>query len=300
MEQLKKLFGDRLIYSDIPYQFEVYKWFRAEDYTFIGIEQSAISPRERELLSIFLTPYEQTNHALSPDQIYWFQLLFEDTTTTIAAVDSCAFIRFTHFSIKRLFEQKLEFEDALTALYATPITILWDDHNSGVVIEKVTDAAEITKDLIDAVDVLSNDFETDIQFFEGQLYALPVSPSKVFHLEKSWFQRMKGMFEQEKVIQLSRVLPYLLVHEVSLSVKQQMNQMIALVKEDSSLLETIKCYLECNLNVSLAAKKLYMHRNSLQYRIDKFIDRTNIDIKHFHGAVSAYLAILAAESADRN
>ncbi|MER2142109.1 MAG: helix-turn-helix domain-containing protein, partial [Priestia megaterium] len=51
-----------------------------------------------------------------------------------------------------------------------------------------------------------------------------------------------------------------------------------------------------NLNVSLAAKKLYMHRNSLQYRIEKFIDRTHLDIKHFTGAVSAYLAILALKN----
>jgi DNA-binding PucR family transcriptional regulator len=75
-----------------------------------------------------------------------------------------------------------------------------------------------------------------------------------------------------------------------------MIHLLDLVKDDGDLLETIKVYLECNLNVSLAAKKLYMHRNSLQYRIEKFIDRTHLDIKHFTGAVSAYLAILALKN----
>jgi DNA-binding PucR family transcriptional regulator len=33
------------------------------------------------------------------------------------------------------------------------------------------------------------------------------------------------------------------------------------------------------LNASLTAKRLFIHRNSLQYRIDKFIERTGIDIR---------------------
>jgi DNA-binding PucR family transcriptional regulator len=46
------------------------------------------------------------------------------------------------------------------------------------------------------------------------------------------------------------------------------------------------------MNVSLAAKKLYLHRNTLQYRVDKFIEKTGIDIKHFGNAVSIYLALM--------
>nr|MDH3110555.1 helix-turn-helix domain-containing protein [Bacillus altitudinis] len=37
-----------------------------------------------------------------------------------------------------------------------------------------------------------------------------------------------------------------------------------------------------------AAKALYVHRNSLQYRIDKFIERTGLDIRHFQEASAAY------------
>ena len=67
------------------------------------------------------------------------------------------------------------------------------------------------------------------------------------------------------------------------------------VKREHDMLKTIKTFFECNLNVSLAAKKLHMHRNSLQYRIDKFIEKTSIDIKQFKGALTVYLAILLHE-----
>ncbi len=49
---------------------------------------------------------------------------------------------------------------------------------------------------------------------------------------------------------------------------------------------TIKVYLESNQNMSLASKKLYIHRNTLIQRIDKFVNETGFDIKTF---VSGYV-----------
>ncbi|OLG03008.1 Fis-type helix-turn-helix domain protein [Bacillus paralicheniformis] len=34
---------------------------------------------------------------------------------------------------------------------------------------------------------------------------------------------------------------------------------------------------------------MFIHRNSLQYRIDKFIERTAIDIRQFEEAAAVYL-----------
>ena len=38
-----------------------------------------------------------------------------------------------------------------------------------------------------------------------------------------------------------------------------------------------------NMNLSTAAKNLYIHRNTLNYRIEKIIEKTDIDIKSFKG-----------------
>ncbi|NQD69024.1 PucR family transcriptional regulator, partial [Bacillus haikouensis] len=67
-------------------------------------------------------------------------------------------------------------------------------------------------------------------------------------------------------------------------------------EEDTELIHTVKAFLENQSNISQTAKKLFMHRNSVQYRIDKFIEKTSIDIKSFQGALLAYLALLAFES----
>ncbi|MFH5881991.1 helix-turn-helix domain-containing protein [Liberiplasma polymorphum] len=49
------------------------------------------------------------------------------------------------------------------------------------------------------------------------------------------------------------------------------------------LIETTLAIAEANMNLSITAKKRYMHRNTLHYRIDKIIETTSIDIKTFKG-----------------
>lgn len=46
---------------------------------------------------------------------------------------------------------------------------------------------------------------------------------------------------------------------------------------------TILMLAKCNLNLSITAKQLFLHRNSLNYRIEKLFEKTGIDIKTFSG-----------------
>lgn len=39
-----------------------------------------------------------------------------------------------------------------------------------------------------------------------------------------------------------------------------------------------------NLNVSKASKELYMHRNTLNYKLDRFYEVTGFDVRHFNDA----------------
>ena len=52
---------------------------------------------------------------------------------------------------------------------------------------------------------------------------------------------------------------------------------------EKSLIETTLAIADANMNLSIAAKRLYMHRNTLHYRIDKVIEQTGINIKTFKG-----------------
>jgi hypothetical protein len=55
------------------------------------------------------------------------------------------------------------------------------------------------------------------------------------------------------------------------------------------VIHTVREFIENNMNSSLSAKKLYMHRNTLNYRIDNFIEATHINVKTFKGANAIYM-----------
>lgn len=59
-----------------------------------------------------------------------------------------------------------------------------------------------------------------------------------------------------------------------------------------SMLETLFTYFEMNGNVSQTAEKLFIHRNTLQYRFRKIKEITGFDIYHIDDLVQLRLAVL--------
>lgn len=60
-------------------------------------------------------------------------------------------------------------------------------------------------------------------------------------------------------------------------------------KVNNEVIHSVREFIENNLNSSSTSKKLYMHRNTLNYRIDNFVELTKINVKTFKGASAIYL-----------
>ena len=60
-------------------------------------------------------------------------------------------------------------------------------------------------------------------------------------------------------------------------------------KVNNEVINTVKEFIENNMNSSSTSKKLFMHRNTLNYRIDNFIEVTKINVKTFKGANAIYM-----------
>lgn len=61
---------------------------------------------------------------------------------------------------------------------------------------------------------------------------------------------------------------------------------------DTEMLQTLEHFFAMNCNVSETAKKLYIHRNTLLYRLDKFKQETGLDVRTFSHAVLVKIALL--------
>jgi len=81
-----------------------------------------------------------------------------------------------------------------------------------------------------------------------------------------------------------RILTYL-GHQVDESFKRFI---LRKFYDDQVMLETLLTYFESNLNMIHAAKKLYIHRNTLIQRLDKFTQMTGFDPRKFIDAHLIY------------
>ncbi|TDL61157.1 hypothetical protein E2R56_30005 [Rhodococcus qingshengii] len=62
-------------------------------------------------------------------------------------------------------------------------------------------------------------------------------------------------------------------------------------KDFQQLVETLDVFFQANQSIQEASEKLYIHKNTLQYRLKKISERTGYDPRHFIDAVLLYIAI---------
>lgn len=99
---------------------------------------------------------------------------------------------------------------------------------------------------------------------------------------------------KEEVFNYNKLLFEKIVYNVNDKVK---NELMDKFKEkfsifDIEMINTIEEFVNCDLNISDAAKKLYIHRNTLIYRLDKIAKETDFDIRNFKEAAVFIIAFL--------
>ena len=61
---------------------------------------------------------------------------------------------------------------------------------------------------------------------------------------------------------------------------------------DEETLTTINKFFENSLNVSETSRQLYIHRNTLVYRLDKLQKNTGLDLRVFEDAITFKIALM--------
>ncbi|MFB9324938.1 PucR family transcriptional regulator [Paenibacillus aurantiacus] len=69
---------------------------------------------------------------------------------------------------------------------------------------------------------------------------------------------------------------------------------------EPEILSTLETFFALDCNVSETAKKLYIHRNTLLYRLDKLKQETELDVRQFRDAVLVKIVLLLYKVTKRN
>ena len=73
----------------------------------------------------------------------------------------------------------------------------------------------------------------------------------------------------------------------------------ALEQFDEETLATVNAFFANNLNISETARQLYVHRNTLVYRLDKLQKSTGLDLRIFEDAITFKIALMVAKHMKR-
>ena len=90
-----------------------------------------------------------------------------------------------------------------------------------------------------------------------------------------------------------------LIHQLPLSLCEMFLQEVfkgtAVEQFDSETLATVNTFFENNLNISETARQMYLHRNTLGYRLDRIMKTTGLDVKKFEDAMTFKIALMVSD-----
>ncbi|MGD6965455.1 PucR family transcriptional regulator [Rossellomorea vietnamensis] len=268
---------------------------------FLSIPKQNLSNGEMELLlTLFSEAVPSGNiQNKTEESKNWHEYLYEGDSLKFR-VSPKDMYRIIQFSIEEKVETDL-LTEALRSIFAEQAVIVFNSPASGAIVEKKTEWTLPEEELLSAAAVIEGDFYVSPRFFIGRFYSIDDSFLSFFEEERNLFSFAEKNISKGRVFTFPSTFPPFALHYVP---KQTKTRMFADIKsvfaEDEELKKTIKTYLENQSNTSQTAKALFMHRNSVQYRIDKFIEKIGIDIKTFQGALTVYLACLETEEDDNN
>jgi hypothetical protein len=299
-KKIMSLYENSILYSTLPAYIsdDFYIFSDPSQVEWLAIPKINLTEKELSLLQAL---YEQVNTPsipLPPLSRKWYEFLF--LNLDLPALGSNLYFRFIQFHIKGNGVDRNEIESALKGFFSEDVQIIWEDQQNGILIEEKIEISLSESELASITDILESDFYVKVSFYIGKLYPFSDRLRTHFQQEKEYFDFGKAHLSSTTILTFEKVFPTFAAVNLPNFIKQKINSELSKVfLEDPELFVTIKVFLENNLNASLTAKKLYIHRNTLQYRIDKFIDRTGVQLKDFNGAFTVFLACLLFEQDEK-
>ncbi|MBF2514136.1 PucR family transcriptional regulator [Listeria marthii] len=217
---------------------------------------------------------------------FWFDLLFGKEEMAIKNEKDT--YRITQFHIKTTTTKSMlqEWQKALLSFFSPDAELIMFSANYGVIIEKSTGSLLGEEELIAVAGTLESDFYIQSTFFMGLFHPLNTQLRGLFAEERTIFNFSNREIVQTVASESLRV--------IARRMKESLitNELNSLFHQDDTWIPLIHTLFKNQGNISLTAKELFMHRNTIQYRLDKFHEQTNLSLRKMDGLLLAYLATL--------
>lgn len=165
-------------------------------------------------------------------------------------------------------------------------------------LEPTQDYRDVKKIAQTMVDTLNMEAMMDVRVAYGTIVEELKDVSRSYK-EASMALDVGRIFYTEKTISgynelgIGRLL-YQLPHSLCEMFLKEVFEGNAMENLDEEMLRVIYAFFENDLNISETARKLYLHRNTLMYRLEKIQKLTGLDIRKFEDALTFKIALMVS------
>lgn len=274
--------------SIIPFQKKGrtdYIWFISNDGDIFGILEEELTEKDYQVLLAFCTLYQPLLPKPGAKEQAWQQDIF-----AVEPAEAENPFRFIYFTLPENQIEPSRFQEALHTLFDEALPIFWETETEGMLIEEMTALEEVIQ-FEQIIPILTADVSANLRFFVGPMLH-DFQQAAVLYQTIIETGRKVIPVSRKDVIHYHEAIPFQLVQQLA---EQERKQVMSIVlqefQHDEEMLHILQTFFKHHLNISETAKQLYMHRNSLQYRIDKFTKATGIRVQDFSEAVMVQLAL---------
>jgi len=278
ISKIKDIYKEKCVIDEMPKYPNDFYWYRAPGHHLIGISKS-VNMGEKRLLSAMFEEITAVDFDYGK-RLLWFDILGGNVEALARVKEKqLKFIIFNHgFEA----EAKADFE-LLVKEFNDRFLTLFLDAQFGVILDF---QGGVTDELEAFVDAARSDFYYELTFYETSVHELDSSIGAKFSEELDLFKTYRN---RNKLVMRQQDL---LLEVLAKSVPSYGAFRDKIKSQPMDTLELVVAYWENNFNLSLVAKEMHMHRNTVMNKLDKFTEATGLNVKVFGDAVVAYLLIM--------
>lgn len=284
IDNLKELYGDAIVTADSSN--DRIDWYITSDNKTFGIKHNTLSDKENQLFKALVqsaTPKSKPSEATL--SYFWQTFLEQNKPESREAVLASARKSEAHvlfLSFAKPLENPNTLEELIGVFANAPCTLVQQDpRHAYVVVEGIIDT-----DYKDFVDIAASDLFVTIKIMvtpAAKIQELPefFSPGKLLFEEALIYYPNQQFFQYHELLILGLIA--FTDSEIRDRLFTPFQDVVTGLDEET--IKTLLIFFDHHLNVTNASKALFIHRNSLQYRLDKFQERFGLDPKSFNDAV---------------
>lgn len=253
----------------------------------LHIPSDSLSDKEWQLLTLLKQESEPETFPISHSK--WSAYLEGQREQLPKTTGNIRMIQLIMEKIDTQFEYAI-WIDSISQLFEPVLDIFFVAADTCLIIHD-TSAPDFSEEEITGIlQTLEDDFSVRTHAYIGQFWLPDKQLRHVLKEEQTIFQQEVTNLTQQVCSLPDVALRYFTKEATSKSaIMKELND---LIEDSSDWRELIHALWNSQGNISVAAKNLFIHRNTLQYRMDRFHDITGLSLKNNHELLLCYLLIV--------